>query len=93
MALSIMESISKALGDSSKVKKKHYIEALKTSNITDIHIWDYLYLLLLKGLVEYVVYPSRKMAGNIGMADLNNSLNISNPSLSSRVKPKYRHMR
>lgn len=59
-ALNIIESISR----SSRVvlvevKRKHYIEALRISSMSGIHVWDYLCLLPLKDLVE-VAYTNDK---------------------------------
>ena len=59
-ALEILEKIS----GSSKtviinVKKKHYKKALKLSNLSGIHIWDYLCILPLKGLID-IAYTNDK---------------------------------
>ncbi len=59
-ALDIIEKIMK----SSKVvvveiKKKHYREALRLSSLSGIHVWDYLCIVPLKGLID-TVYTNDK---------------------------------
>jgi len=42
-----------------EVRKKHYREALRLSTISGIHVWDYLCIVPLKGLID-VAYTNDK---------------------------------
>ena len=42
-----------------EVKRRHYREALRLSSLSSIHIWDYLCIVPLKGLVD-VAYTNDK---------------------------------
>ncbi len=35
-----------------EIGKRHYREALKLSNLSGIHIWDYLCIIPLKGIID-----------------------------------------
>lgn len=52
-ALGIVEKIMKSAKTVVvEVKKRHYKEALRLSSLSGIHVWDYLCIIPLKGLIE-----------------------------------------
>ncbi|OYT48565.1 MAG: hypothetical protein B6U85_02045 [Desulfurococcales archaeon ex4484_42] len=59
-ALSIVEKIMKSSRTVLvEVKKRHYREALRLSTLSGIHVWDYLCIVPLKGLID-VAYTNDK---------------------------------
>lgn len=42
-----------------EVRKRHYREALRLSSVSGIHVWDYLCVIPLKGLIEIVYTNDR----------------------------------
>lgn len=59
-ALRIVEKLTKSSRTVIiEVKKRHYKEALKLSSTSGIHIWDYLCILPLKGVID-VAYTNDK---------------------------------
>lgn len=59
-ALNIIEKIAKSTRTVIvEVKRRHYREALRLSSLSGIHIWDYLCIIPLKGLID-IAYTNDK---------------------------------